>query len=773
MQKRLAQQVSTKIRSGRLMPATVIDVFFDKASVQLSGNGMVMRGLQIIGGPIHAGELVNVDFTTHVPTVVASGIEGISASDLDAALKSLVEQQISSIAQIKITLFSGGSVIDMYPPTPDGLIAALGDSNIGDIVWMPDVQIEGDFEVPDGVALCGISRRQTIIAGTVTIGENSSLESLKVVKYERSDNELTAVICTAISEQAHIVDCEIHSYSCQLGRANGISLENNGLLIVERSTIFADTGGTTSYAFKCGTGGTITMNHNHLFGKTAWYDIGTTSIKEYGNLEADLSEILIWCVLPSFDNQFLSRPVAESVQDLLVPRNPLGFSTSETISTGGNNLRNVVLRFGNEIYGQQNGGGAVKIREYNHLTATSLSIAAYTGVDEDIRFCVVDYRTVLAATGKSQLVDDAEHKIKIHLLDYSENTSNVLYEFPAWVDQGGGTQFLRYGAPDGINTVHTIAGDLLVVFSGAVALETVASHELVNVSNFGHTFKGGRYFLVKNWTQDGAWTLIYDLFEEIDSNYPYNANPTIGYDPDLGHNPSNEYFTLAVGGDVNGNPNNNPVVIGNSLVTVLGSYLGYIDDADFPRWNAAFVLDLETLELTSQLTLMGANDGWIVHRPVVDQTSGLIFAYARSWDETLDYYYSIDPTSPALSFLFSRTHTIVWLLSSRSKAYFIEVGATTFNLFDMSEATIWSGKTNPGYQGHGFCLAIDDNDRLWLHYHTDGSIKGHLLTDYDDIISIATTRTSSTTKWSVRQMGDVFLLIIATAGGTYLIRETP
>lgn len=68
---RISRNIRQTVKQGNLFPATVIDIHGPRATVRLSGNGAVYHNLAITGGPIFLGDIVHVDFTTTIPTIVA------------------------------------------------------------------------------------------------------------------------------------------------------------------------------------------------------------------------------------------------------------------------------------------------------------------------------------------------------------------------------------------------------------------------------------------------------------------------------------------------------------------------------------------------------------------------------------------------------------------------------------------------------------------------------------------------------------------------------
>ena len=69
----LPKTIRGTVKAGTSFPARVLDTIGGRVNVRLSDNGAIYRNLKLVGGPVDAGELVHVDFTTEEPTVVAPG----------------------------------------------------------------------------------------------------------------------------------------------------------------------------------------------------------------------------------------------------------------------------------------------------------------------------------------------------------------------------------------------------------------------------------------------------------------------------------------------------------------------------------------------------------------------------------------------------------------------------------------------------------------------------------------------------------------------------
>jgi hypothetical protein len=274
MSKPLTRDIKSNIKSGASVPATVVDVAFNKASVRLSGNGALMRKLEIVGGPISVGEKVKVDFTTPEPTIIAIGKQGLTAQDLEDWLKRRGDLQIggTGLTQITICLYSEGALKSMYASTIEGLGTAIQDSAEGDIIWLPEVDLTGDVTLVPGTGLAGISKTQTILRGTVYAEPGCSLENMSVIKQENSSSTISAVQAQttgSAGEKIKIINCDIRCYQCGSGTTQGVYIADTDTEVeVEHSKVIADSVSGLGYAFSKPAVANMQVTHTEYYAKT-------------------------------------------------------------------------------------------------------------------------------------------------------------------------------------------------------------------------------------------------------------------------------------------------------------------------------------------------------------------------------------------------------------------------------------------------------------------------------------------------------------------------
>lgn len=177
----------------------------------------------------------------------------------------------SGLMNITITLFSGGEVEAMYDPTAAGFSSAITDSSNGDTIFLPDVDITGDFEIPEGVSLVGVSSKQSILRGELGINPGSLLENLYIIseKTTGSSVAVTARNTTFSDAVCKINSCEIYSYMCGSGSAIGVYIAGASVDIdVESSVIVADSSLGFGYTFCNENDGYCKVYHSNYYGKT-------------------------------------------------------------------------------------------------------------------------------------------------------------------------------------------------------------------------------------------------------------------------------------------------------------------------------------------------------------------------------------------------------------------------------------------------------------------------------------------------------------------------
>lgn len=220
----LSKQLRANSKAGALIPAIVIDVFYGRASVKLSGNGALIRNLAVVGGPVLAGQAVQVDFTTPEPTVVALGQESLSMDDIVALLKGLAVPGQTDLFSWQILTFSQGVLTGIYTADPIGLANACSDATDG-VIFLPPCEIAGDFVLAGNATMVGMDRDKCIISGTIMA--YGGLCSLSVINSENSEEDVYALRTNPNIVEVSYRDILVYATNSGGGQAHAVRLEGS------------------------------------------------------------------------------------------------------------------------------------------------------------------------------------------------------------------------------------------------------------------------------------------------------------------------------------------------------------------------------------------------------------------------------------------------------------------------------------------------------------------------------------------------------------------
>jgi hypothetical protein len=204
--------------------------------------------------------------TENKATAIWREIKPFAIRDMNDMLRSSKSSNGEQGVVYAIILFDlSNQVYSLYSTGSDGMTAAINAAQIGDIIYIPAVELSGDYSIPPGVTIVGESCRRSILTGQIILGDECQLETLKVLHSVNSDDPIFGVIGpTGI---ARIIDCEIHCYSCGAGTAVGIEVLSGTIIYVDKSVIVGDSKTGLGYAFS-NAGGTAEITHSHYYGKT-------------------------------------------------------------------------------------------------------------------------------------------------------------------------------------------------------------------------------------------------------------------------------------------------------------------------------------------------------------------------------------------------------------------------------------------------------------------------------------------------------------------------
>jgi hypothetical protein len=119
MAQRINKNVRLAVKRGTSYPAIVTDVVGTRASAKLSMGGATVHNLRVVGGPVDVGDVVNIDYTTPEPTIVAAGKIGLTESDLQKIIKGT-----STGVNPKPSVSVGDMLKSTYDVDDDGIVDA-------------------------------------------------------------------------------------------------------------------------------------------------------------------------------------------------------------------------------------------------------------------------------------------------------------------------------------------------------------------------------------------------------------------------------------------------------------------------------------------------------------------------------------------------------------------------------------------------------------------------------------------------------------------------
>ena len=753
----LSNKVRDNVRQGRLIPAIVIDVFFDKATVKLSGNGSILHGLPVIGGPISAGQPVNIDFTTRQPTVVAQGIQGITKEDLEKALEALGADSLSSEFQLNIVLFSGGGITGVYTSTDDGLVSAIGDAVEGDVIWLSDVDISVSLEIPEGLTLVGVSNRQSILRGTITINPNVCLENLAIINASYTTNEVNAVIVQGSGDGSWIKGCEIHAYNCGEGLANAIKIGSSVILLqVTDSVVVGDSkDGANAHAFT-GSGGTCKIMDCRLYSKSADHYNGTT-FYEYSRV-GHVSEIDRMCIPITSELYQTHRLLAQVDPFLSIPH--MIYSNPEVLTVETKTIAITlftVAQYENFVYFDITIGntGDRILREYNLENGNTIDVTVWPYASG----APFSNNEFAAITGRELYVLEydaaATNNTNIRRVNFETETSDIVYSFPTVQDEGDPETEIGYTYYNHliIKAVKRANGDLFIVICGYKITyegETEALDEIWTYSPV---------FWVMNHTQDGSWER-------------YTGNPVI--DPE----------TESI----------NPSPFGNLTTVVNSRYIVFTSDwqvQDGGAIIAVMSLDLDTFEIKEDHIFQYPSYGTFSPFPAEIAASTTdecaYIHYNGDFEITnigFEVCYKYDPASGELSLHLRDTESSNWLLlRGRNGVYIRKIAASQYTIIDLSTLNeLLTDEDTPVPEGSfTYSNFLNDNNEMMIYLASTGIIRLWNIENNgtEDMSTGAESITNGASTYPII-LKDCYMIVSSkfVSAGLYdanrlLIRETP
>src|SRR3990172_4844679 len=459
----LSRLIRRKTKSGTSIPAIVVDVFYDKASVRLANNGSLMRNLKVIGGPVTIGDPVDVDFTTPVPTVVVISKAGISLDDVTTLINASQSPSMLGGFSWQLLLFLGGVLSNIYNADATGLTTALVDAGPGSVILVPACEIIGDFTIPESVEIVGISQERSILIGTITGSNWTVIDNLKI------EGSITGIA----SDYIQVKHCHVYNIA---GAA--IATPSTATIHIHQSIIQGST-----YAIS--NSGITKIFHSGVYGETDWFsgNVSTYCVTEVIPILPPYNYIYrnFW----NNNNAFYSPSINSVIMDKLasIPTSP---TTTQIFTTtpASSNYPNNIIRLGRYIYYyDRSATNRVRIIEYNLDNATTVTLNVldidYTP-PVNLNYAGLVNRKILVRWPGSV---NGQHVT--YLLDFAAETSTSYIAF----DESAGSE--TWYSPNGVLVWENSNNDLMVCVFGV----------------YENTTNKGIYTVTKNYTQSSSQVL--------------------------------------------------------------------------------------------------------------------------------------------------------------------------------------------------------------------------------------------------------------------------
>lgn len=280
---KMAKRMAERARDRKPQYAVVRRVDGVRADLIVGQSQTVIRNAEVIGDTtqLKAGDTVQIAWWDGDRPVAIAGtrLNAINGRMADAERRldainitrtTSTPNNTGGISDWQILRFSKGSLASVHEPTAEGMQDAMSIAAAGDMVLLPSLEIAVDCEVPAGVSVTGLSRSSSIILGTITLNEKSSLDSLKVLDCEggEGDTEVTEAAAVIVNGSCRINNCDVFGVCCQSEDACGVCV-NAGTAHISQSFVSGESNGI-GYGFRF-EGGTARIYESTVYGTTAQY----------------------------------------------------------------------------------------------------------------------------------------------------------------------------------------------------------------------------------------------------------------------------------------------------------------------------------------------------------------------------------------------------------------------------------------------------------------------------------------------------------------------
>lgn len=238
----LTKNIRSVSKRGNNLPAIVIGISGDRATIRLSNNGAIYRTLKVVGGPVSINQKVQVDMSTDIPYIIAPSISYAGEVTARAIQRPKIAyaSPYPDLSEAILHYDYSENVINKYPITSQGLTDALGVCETKDTVTIPVCTLEGDFTVLSNSSLIGKNRETSVIWGTVTMSSDTNITTLTILDEISSGSDNAIALFGPTSGELVISNVTASAYTCGNGNAYGLYQQYGGNADITNSKIVGE-----------------------------------------------------------------------------------------------------------------------------------------------------------------------------------------------------------------------------------------------------------------------------------------------------------------------------------------------------------------------------------------------------------------------------------------------------------------------------------------------------------------------------------------------------
>jgi hypothetical protein len=152
--------------------------------------------------------------------------------------------------------------IIQYAGTAVGMAEAIAAAETDDVYWLPNRTITGNYALPADTDWIGVHRHRARLTGQITLGDNTTIANLTVVRSDDSVDDLKGVVAPS-SGGGYIISCRVSVSQTGTGGAYAVNVEGNGNLEIDETQLLAISVGGSGYAVYHVGGGAIGNSYQY------------------------------------------------------------------------------------------------------------------------------------------------------------------------------------------------------------------------------------------------------------------------------------------------------------------------------------------------------------------------------------------------------------------------------------------------------------------------------------------------------------------------------